>query len=315
MHRLKTLFLVLTVHCIAAVCASLPAQETRQVPQTAQSVTVIPQTAPAPREIRLQPRSVPFSLDAKNAVQRPSIALLSVDQMSQSDRALADGAQPAIRERAAKLNPDLNTGAWTYRQVLCPELPNHVFLRFARNSGPGDLSLFTASIPRDVDGKVRIVPIRMRGYQLFTPAPESARGIAVFNRIREEEHAGTSANWLATGLCYAALTGGTVQAAVSAEGETNRQDALASPPSLQLTHDGGAIVTFTDAEAKPRPVAWSLCFDPSGKLLKVTHRPATIPEVKAITPSTVPRSELVPATHLESGKPVPAPDLPTQPIS
>jgi hypothetical protein len=97
-----------------------------------------------------------------------------------------------------------------------PALPEHLFLRFTRNDGAGDVSLFSASIPRG-EGRVRIIPIQRRGYSLFSPAPINAMTISAFNHIRDEERSDQAPDWLGTGLCYAALAGAHPQAALLAE--------------------------------------------------------------------------------------------------
>jgi hypothetical protein len=74
------------------------------------------------------------------------------------------------------------------------------------------VSVFTVSIPRGGDGRVRIIPIQRRGYSLFSPAPINALTISAFNHIRAEEHP-KAPDWLGTGLCYAALAGAHPQAA------------------------------------------------------------------------------------------------------
>ena len=57
--------------------------------------------------------------------------------------------------------------------------------------------MFSASIPRGGEGRVRIIPIVRKGYSLFSPARIGALTIASFNRIHsEEENTGWRANWL-----------------------------------------------------------------------------------------------------------------------
>ncbi len=103
----------------------------------------------------------------------------------------------------------MQQGTWNATQVVCPALPHHLFLRYTRNNGTGDVTVFTASIPRNGDGRVRIIPIQRRGYSLFSPAPINALTISAFNHIRAEEPDDQrAANWLGNGLCYAALAGG-----------------------------------------------------------------------------------------------------------
>ena len=157
----------------------------------------------------------PPQFDTGNTNVEPagSIQILPADQMTRHDRDLEADAEASIQERAGFQNLEFNGGSWTYQQLVCPALPNHLFLRFSRNEGTGEMSMFSAAIPRGGEGKVRIIPIVRKGYSLFSPAPIGALTIASFNRIRsEEEQTGWPANWLGTALCYAALAGANPQA-------------------------------------------------------------------------------------------------------
>ena len=69
------------------------------------------------------------------------------------------------------------------------------------------MSVFSASVPRNGAGRVRIVPILKRGYSLFSPAPINALTISAFNHIRAEEGEAANSDWLGNALCYAALAG------------------------------------------------------------------------------------------------------------
>src|ERR1700745_986155 len=85
-----------------------------------------------------------------------SIEILPADQMTRHDRDLEADAEASIQEREGFQNLEFNGGSWTYRQLVCPALPNHLFLRFSRSEGTGEMSMFSAAIPRVGDGKVRI---------------------------------------------------------------------------------------------------------------------------------------------------------------
>lgn len=212
-----------------------------------------------------------------------SITILSADQMSRHDRDLEADAEASIQEKAGFQSLEFNEGVWTYQQLVCPALPNHLFLRFSRNEGTREMSMFSAAIPRSGEGKVRIIPIVRKGYSLFSPAPIGPLTIASFNRIRSEETSDWPANWLGTGLCYAALAGANPQAG----GPPRRQeDQLAQPPSdtehvpftikptFIKTKDGGTIIRFADVSTTPHPMEWNLIFNSKGTLLKATHFPA-----------------------------------------
>jgi hypothetical protein len=215
-----------------------------------------------------------------------SIRILCADQMTRHDRDLEADAEASIQERAGFQNLEFNQGSWTYQQLVCPALPDHLFLRFSRNEGTGEMSMFSAAIPRRGEGKVRIIPIVRKGYSLFSPAPIGALTIASFNRIRSEEKADWPANWLGTGLCYAALAGANPQAgelpSQPQEGELATHPSetehvpVAIEPTLIETKDGGTIIRFADVSTTPHPMEWNLIFDRKGTLLKATHFPASV---------------------------------------
>jgi len=242
-----------------------------------------------------------------------SIAFLSADQMSQTDRELAAASQPAIAERATAEDFDFKLTNWAQEQLLCSALPNHLFLRFTRDSGKGDISVFSASIPRNGSGHVRIIPILRRGYSLFSPAPVNALTIAAFNRILEEEGARKNAGWLATGLCYAALAG--------AHPQTGTPEQLAAqilpatpPPTLEIPVQGGAVISFTDTNARPRPMDWTMTFDGKGKLLAATHtpRPRSSDKVVSVTPTEV-EGKVVPQPSADPKVKTVSPNTPLKP--
>jgi hypothetical protein len=182
---------------------------------------------------------------------------------------------------------EFNGGKWNYEQVVCPALPNHILLRFTRNDGTGDTSIFSASIPRNGDGRVRIVPIRLRGYSLFSPAPINALTISAFNHIRAEEHPSALPEWLGTGLCYAALAGGHPAAALPEETDGNQKFPLAMPALLKIPSDGDVTVSFAEASAVPRPMEWTMIFDRKGKLLRATRKPAELIQYKVLHPAPI----------------------------
>ena len=219
------------------------------------------------------------------------------DQMTQQDRDSAADAEYAIGEQAGFANLEFNQGKWNYQQVVCSALPNHLFLLFTRGSGAGDVSLFSVSIPRGASGQVRIIPIQRRGYSLFSPAPVNAQTISAFNHIRDEEHPAQAPEWLATGLCYAALAGAHPQ--IGPAEETAIQKLPAAPTgSLELLPSGGAVISFTDVSAILRPMQWTMTFDSHGKLLKARHSAAPKSKDKVLrrTPVEV-QGKPVPQRH------------------
>jgi hypothetical protein len=137
------------------------------------------------------------------------------------------------------------------------------------------MSMFSAAIPRDGNGRLHIIPIVRQGYSLFSPAPIGALTIASFNHIRAEEGEAAGADWLGTGLCYAALAGANPKLAELPSKDDPELPAI-MPPSLILSSQGGAAIRFTDISVPSKPMQWSITFDPGGKLVKAIHVPAYI---------------------------------------
>jgi hypothetical protein len=273
MERLRILPILLAVASIAAVCAPMEAQTAREISAD----------QPKSKEIHPVERPIPFSSGTGGNAH--SIEFRTVGQMTRKDRDLVADAESSISEHAGFLGVEFNGGNWSYQQVVCPALPNHIFLRFTRNNGTGDVSMFSASIPRDGDGRVRIIPILLRGYSLFSPAPINALTISAFNHIRAEEHSDKVPEWLGTGLCYAALAGGHPQAVYLSEDPESQKFPVALPALMEITSGGGAILSFADVSATPRPMEWTMIFDGKGRLLKATHKPAALIPVKVLHPA------------------------------
>ena len=220
--------------------------------------------------------TTPFASNGSPSETADPVRVLTRDQMSATDRSLAASADPQIREAAILAGLEFDQGRWSHQQLVCRALPDHLFLIFAADNGPGDVSLFSAAIPRSATGRVRIVPIERRGYSLFSPAPVNALAVAAFNRIRADEPENKSVDWLATALCYAALAGahpvlsstkkdspgGTISGSLAT---------LDFPPTLEVGASGDSTVRFVDVADERRPLEWALTFSLKGQLLKVDH--------------------------------------------
>jgi hypothetical protein len=271
---------------------------------------------------------MPFLAEGATPGRLYSIDFRSSGEMAQEDRDLEAGAEPAIGERARLLGLEFVPGQWSYRQVECTALPGHLLLQFTRNQGAGDVSVFTASIPRSGGGRVRVVPVERRGYSLFSPAPVNALTIAAFNRIRAEEQPGRAPDWVATGLCYAALAGAQAHAAMPEERSEDKKFLVGAGAVLEIPGQGGAEVRFMELAETPRPMDWSMSFDGKGRLLKAEHTPAprTAPKTIAankddgsgsVVPRNSPASEgkPIPQGNVDlSGKPIPASVVVERPI-
>ncbi len=267
---------------MAVVCAPLTAQ-------TAHNSATTPDTSGLGITIKPIPSKVPpmpFPPGSETPGRVHTIQFIAADQMSEKDRLVESEGESSILERAGWAGLEFNEGKWTYRQLVCPALPNHLLLQFTRNNGAGDVSVFSASIPRNSDGRVRIIPIQRRGYSLFSPAPINALTISAFNHIRAEEHPDKAPDWLTTGLCYAALAGAHPEAVLMPEEAKDEKFPEASPAMMTIPSAGGAIIQFADIAATPRPMQWTMTFNGKGRLLKAAHMPAPMITAKAI-PQTV----------------------------
>ena len=234
-----------------------------------------------PKHERIVPDPVqpkPFTTVVTRRTPMYTVEFRSEDQLTQHDRLLLADAEASIAEHAGFAGLEYQQSSWIYRQIVCPTFPNHLFLRYTRNNGTGDMSVFSASIPRNGEGRVRIVPILKRGYSLFSPAPINALTISAFNHIRAEEGETANSDWLGNALCYAALAGSQPQIRPpDAEPAVHKPiPALAAVMDVETQTHGMQVLRFDDAAARPHPMEWSMTFTRQGKLIKATHRPASM---------------------------------------
>jgi hypothetical protein len=242
------------------------------------------------KELHPVPTPTPFPLDVASGApgsRVQSLEFLAPDAMSAADRELAASAQTEITRRAGLQGFQLGTserrseaprgasgGVWGYEQAVCPVFPDHLVLEYSRRNGAGDVTLFSAVIPRG-EGHVRVIPVRRRSYSLFTPASSNALTLNDFNHMVLEEPSGLSPDWLTLGLCYAALAGGHVRAELVADGPADETYPLLRPAQLIVSRKGGAEVDFADATApKSASLDWTLTFAQNGRLLKVSRKPS-----------------------------------------
>ncbi len=199
----------------------------------------------------------PFTLDNGN---RPGFHLIPASAMSQQDRELLARSEPALHREAAFLDIDFNRGDLTQAQLACPSFPDHLLLRFELHNGKGDVSAFSASIPRDNGGTVRVLPVLRRGYTLFSPAPRNEQTIGIFNRLLREEKSATQPDWVSLATCYAAFASQDMELASAPPVWRT-----ASDPLLQLDANGRASIHLVTLD--PRPHSWEMDFAPNGRLL------------------------------------------------
>lgn len=215
----------------------------------------------------------PFAVDAPSSARADAIAFLPRESMSAQDRQAVRDASPEIETKAALGGFDLESGNWNYQQIACPVFPHHILLLYTRDNGNGDVSRFSAAVPRGGGDSVRILPLLRRSYSLFTPAAVNSLTIAAFNVLRAQEHPDSKVDWLTTGLCYAALTGTEVKLPPAGKGTGHENLSLVMNAVLQVEEDGGAVVRFFDVEDPHQTRSWDLTFDKNGKLMSVAVTP------------------------------------------
>lgn len=241
---------------------------------------------PAFHHERVIPQPVepaPFPATAKRVEHVYSVEVRSAEELTQQDKLLVANSESTIAEHAGFAGLEYGQGGWVYRQVVCPTFPNHLFLEYTRNNGEGDKTVFSVSIPRNGEGRVRIVPVLKRGYSLFSPAPINALTISAFNHIRAEEGESANSDWLENALCYAALAGSIPRILPPDTSPAPHKPvaALTAEMIIDMQGHGTEVLRFDDVGARPRAAAqrameWSMTFARNGKLLKATHRPASM---------------------------------------
>ena len=233
--------------------------------------------APAPAlPAGLKPRPVPPARDlSTNAVtgrtasipapvpaDTQPVAFRSEDQMSAADRALLAATGSGIAAAADLAAIDFLKGPWSLRQIDCPALPAHLFVRYRRDLGPGDVTEFTAAIPRAGGGRVHAIPILRRSFTTLLEPPASA--VALFNRLIREEQQPAQPAWFGLAKCYAALSGSAGQPVASAAWPEG-------PPAAIQWQGDKAVVRIAVATIAAGPAQWELTFNRSGTLLKAEH--------------------------------------------
>ena len=227
----------------------------------------------------------PFSADAPGRDPIYKVEFRSSDELSKQDLLLVANSESSIVEHAGFAGMEYEQNNWTYHEIICPAFPNHLFLQYTRNNGSGDVSVFSASIPRNGEGRVRIVPILKHSYSLFSPAPINALTISAFNHIRAEEGEQANSDWLGNALCYAALAGGRPEI-VATDATPDRQKPIPSMTAqlnVQVQGRGEDVIRFDESAAHPHPMEWTMIFTRKGRLMKATHKQADLLRAKPVS--------------------------------
>ena len=245
------------------------------------------------RDLHPTPTPTPFPLDAQSKTSQ-SLQFLAPGQMTPADQALVESNEAEIARRAGLQGFSLErVNGWGYEQAVCPVFPDHLILEYSRSNGPGDITLFSVAIPRGAasGGHVRVIPVRRRSYSLWTPASSNELTLNDFNHMVAEGGKGVDPDWLTLSLCYAALAGGHVRAALVPATHEDERYPLFVPAKLSVSDKGGAQIHLVDITHYPDPKAkamnWVLTFAQNGRLLKVKQSVAD-EEIARPLPATSP---------------------------
>lgn len=199
---------------------------------------------------------------------------LGPDAMSASDNAVLVDRQNDLVQAARIYGYTLESGAWSYEQVLCTPMEGWIMLHYFQHYPDGTDSLFTALVPRRA-GRVRIVPVLYRNTTPFTPAPRNPRNYAVFNDLVTGSR-GSSEDWLKLSACYAELTG--APADIGLDGNQRIGIAGAPLPTVHLNPLGQSTrVTLSSRESAHAYKVWDISFNHRGQVIAAVTEDFSVP--------------------------------------
>ena len=229
-----------------------------------------------------------------------TLPVIDAGAMSPADRERLQQREADVSRAAAFYGFDISDSHWSYRQIQCSTLPDHLLLSFDSDSAARGASHFVAVVPPG-DAKVQVVTAYAHGLLPFHAAWEKSTAYATFNRMTEadrgEHRLGPDSHWLTLGMCFAALTGHVPQVAQPVA-DVGASEALVkrngSTPIILIDKPGNAEVRFSDIADSDRVDNWSLRFDKRGRLTR-----AQLDAVKPLHTRLAPLSPVIPRIEPE----------------
>jgi hypothetical protein len=228
-----------------------------------------------------------------------TLPVLDAGEMSAADRALLQQREVDVSSAAAFYGFDISDSHWTYQQIVCRSLPDHMMLSFENGSTKHGPSHFVAVVPANGE-KVQVVTEYAHGLLPFRAAWEKSTAYDAFNRMtatdRGEHELGPQSHWLNLGMCFVALTGHLPRVAVpqqnveASEALTKRNG---STPIILIDPGKDAEVDFSDV-SEARTGNWRLRFDNRGRLTK-----AELESAGPLKTRVVPMSPIIPPIEPE----------------
>ncbi len=263
---------------------------------------------------RAQGASVPSEVGARQS----SIPLLSPEQMTPGDRAVAQSWQQTVAQSAQFYGYTLDL-SYAYREIACPVAPNHLLLAYEATSPNGSVSRFTAVVHRGAEEQAagrhpvaQIIPILNFGVTPFVQAIANPHSIEIFNSavsaapvgaaVLVEMRAGNDPVLL-RGLCYLAMVGEEPVALRSPSLET--ATIHAPVPTLQFLNKGKTRQLISIRNSATTYQLWALNFSSQGRLVSATRQEHPIDTTTPLMEAANPRSPTRPAVSA-SVKPVSA---------
>jgi hypothetical protein len=279
--------------CLAGASVSAVAQE-------APPAAALPRQQ-SPAAIAGEHNGLPVPTDAEQEealnAHLVTLPLRTAAEMTDEDAALLARREADVSRAAAFYGFDISDShSWTYQQVVCRALPEHLILAFTNQTSPKGPSRFVAVVPHD-SGDVELVADVTHGLLPYRPAWKSSNAYSVFNRMvvaeRGEHAVRSNSHWLNLAMCYVAVAGGTIPQVADPLDDLAASEALAkrdgSTPIIRIGDHGAADVAFSDVQQPRRTANWTLSFDRDGRLKK-----AQLSEDKPISVRDVPMSAPLP---------------------
>jgi hypothetical protein len=229
-----------------------------------------------------------------------TLPVLDAAAMSAADRERLEQRQAEVSRAAAFYGFDISDSHWSYRQIECHTLPDHLLLSFDSDSAEHGASHFVAVVPPG-DGKVQVVTAYAHGLLPFRATWEKSTAYATFNRMtaldRGEHSLGPDSHWLNLAMCFTALTGHIPQVPEPMK-DVGASEALVkrngSTAIILIDAPGNAEVRFSDIAQSDRVGNWRLRFDKRGRLLQ-----AQLDAVKPLHTRMAPLSPIIPPIRPE----------------
>lgn len=208
-------------------------------------------------------------------------------RLDEADARIFEQRRSEIAREARFYLFNIDSGVWTWEQVMCPEIPGQILLQYSSAQADGKESRFSVLVPRG-SGRVRVVPVLYRSGSPFGVAISNPHNIQLFNAAVPadvaREGVAEDGHWLSLASCYVELTSG--HSHIPIEPPTSLELAQAPDPTL-IVQPKYSQVVFADRREEKRFVIWSVTLNKDGRVMTAgmeRHDPAKVTIVPAEQP-------------------------------